>query len=539
MDVLRETVRSLDRNFLAQLDNTQQTIMTLTGKVYKGRNHSGEDLHLQNSEDNECVLEIRVLALTFREKPALALIFHNITERSTITLLEDNNNYKNRLLASVSHELRTPLNASINFIQAAIDDDKLPEDVRENLLLPSLASNRLLLSLINDILDFSQMSANKLRLVYENGDVKKTVDECINLIRLQAKRKGLSLDVKYDIETDSSDLCTDHNRLKQIILNLLSNAIKFTLEGRITVKVRLMYSLEYRKLLHVQVSDTGIGISEEDQQRLFQAFVKIDLGRRLALNSTGVGLGLMISNNLVQMLGPAERDASNPIKVTAELNKGSTFEFWIRDQDEPLAPEYLPLKGSIHSEDHAPLMNEHVEGLMQLPRLSSMRCDLLLGGSGSTNHLLTDGLTITTTKQPIVCSCPPILVVDDDVFNITVLQTVLNTIGYSSHSAYNGQQAIEKVLKRQGKACGDGCFSQYKLIFMDCNMPVLDGFDATKELKEMMKQKRISEIPIIGCTALVQPHERQRALNAGMSEVCTKPLDRKKMHSILRSFLTN
>ena len=535
--MLRETVRTLEESFISQLDGKQQTIMTLTGKVDRVRSYYGEESPNHRADDSECVLEIRVVALMFREKPALALIFHDITERNTIAMLEDNNNYKNRLLASVSHELRTPLNASINFIQSAIDDDKLPEDIRENFLLPSLASNRLLLSLINDILDFSQMSANKLRLVYETADVRKTVDDCVGLLKIQATRKGISLGVEYDIETDSSELCTDHNRLKQIILNLLSNAIKFTLEGGVTVKVKLMNSPEYKKLLHVQVSDTGIGISEEDQQRLFQAFVKIDLGKRLSINPSGVGLGLMISNSLVQILGLSDgfSTSDNIIRVNSELDKGSTFEFWIRDQGEPLSAAFPTTNKLTLPEDHAPIMNEYSEGFLQVPHQSFLKFDLTKRSFYNPFFSEFSGL-ISPTKRSDICNCPAILVVDDDVFNITVLQTILDTLGYPSHSAYNGQQAIHKVLDRQGKSCGFGCSGQYKLIFMDCNMPVLDGFDATRELRELMKQKRVSEIPIIGCTALVQSHERERAINAGMSEVCNKPLDREKINNIIKKF---
>ena len=510
--------------------------MSLTGKLNKNRDQFTDSSFLQDTANSNCVLEIRVIALTFREQPALALIFHDITERNTIAILEDNNNYKNRLLASVSHELRTPLNASINFIQAAIDDRKLPESIRENLLLPSLASNQLLLFLINDILDFSQMGENKLRLVYESADVKKTVDDCLNLVKIQAKRKELSLNVEYQIEPETSELCTDHNRLKQIILNLLSNAIKFTLEGGITVKARLTNSPEDRKLLHVQVSDTGIGISEADQQKLFQAFVKIDLGKRLSLNSTGVGLGLMISNNLAQMLGPAERGAGSSIKVKSELNKGSMFEFWIIDQDESSSPDYLSPNKSFHPEDHAQIMNEHIGSVIQLPHHSLLKLELRSKRSSYNPQMEATGV-ISLGKQTAACSCPQILVVDDDVFNITALQTILNGLGYSSQSAYNGQQAIKKVFERQEKNCGDGCHGQYRLIFMDCNMPVLDGFEATKELKRMIKQNIIPQICIIGCTALVQSHERQKALSAGMDECCTKPLNRTKIDKLLRTFL--
>ena len=271
-------------------------------------------------------LEIRILYMTFREKPALALIISDITQRNTIITLQDNNNYKNRLLASVSHELRTPLNASMNFTRMAIEDPSVPANIKDEYLTPSLISSQLLLYLINDILDFSQISANKLRLVYEKFDVRDSLEQCVNLIRMQASRKNLELEVDFQLKCKTSDFCTDHNRLKQIVLNLLSNAIKFTLSGKITIKAKLQYkqgsfselvTSTLRKQLHVSVQDTGIGMSPADQKKLFQAFEKIELGDRVALNSTGVGLGLFISNNLVMMLNqPSTMD--NHIRVESE-----------------------------------------------------------------------------------------------------------------------------------------------------------------------------------------------------------------------------
>ena len=118
------------------------------------------------NRNTSSLLEIRVMTLVFREQPALALIFHDVTERGIIEVLKYNNSYKDRLLASVAHELRTPLNASINLVQSAIDEHTISQKVKEELLIPSLDSNRLLLYLINDILDFSQMAANKLRLIF-------------------------------------------------------------------------------------------------------------------------------------------------------------------------------------------------------------------------------------------------------------------------------------------------------------------------------------------------------------------------------------
>ena len=510
------------------------TLAVITGK-FKYEDEEGE-MKLCKESNGEGALEIRVVPLYFRDKAALALIFHDITERSKISILEDNNDYKNRLLASVSHELRTPLNASINFIQAALDDPKLHERIKDNFLLPSLASNRLLLFLINDILDFSQMAANKLRLVYIRADVKKTVEECLNLIKLQAKSKQLSLDVEYQIETPTSEIYTDHNRLKQIILNLLSNAIKFTLEGGIKVRVKMLNSPEYSKILEVEVEDTGIGISEEDQERLFRAFEKIDLGTRISINSNGVGLGLVISNNLVQMLGSSELGHS--IKVTSQPNEGSVFSFCIVDN------EYLstPVEKLDQSVNYSPLMNEASE-ISNPSKCSLLRRSIdpfrKLPDLTPMPNIIVKPLTFLRETLPKgwKCNCPKVLIVDDDVFNITALNLILEKLGFVSDSAYNGEQAIRKIVQRQETPCSSNC-EQYQLVFMDCSMPILDGFEATKRLKAMMSTKSLPSIPIIGCTAFVQVQEKQRALESGMDVVCSKPLDRDQINTLVKKYLS-
>lgn len=537
--LLKYIARSLHPGVISSLDETQQThnIMVINGRV-EGRGQEvpmsdrlGEgDVIISTARSKEkggtTLLEIRVMTLIFREKPALALIFHDVTERSTIDMLEDNNNYKSRLLASVSHELRTPLNASINFIQSAIEDPKCDETIKENLLKPSLVSNRLLLHLINDILDFSQISANKLRLVFEQADIKKTIDDCLNLVSLQAKRKGISLSANYVIKSATSQISTDHNRLKQIVLNLLSNAIKFTLEGGIKVSVTLTDSEEYSKVLSVEVSDTGIGISDENQKRLFQAYEKIELGKRVALNSTGVGLGLVISNNLVQMLGPADNIQS--MKFQSKIGHGSKFSFTIVEKTS--LDDYAPFGKINASADHNRLMEElsHCE-------TQAKSCFVVPKFESVNNTFTKNKLEISPETRRIECNCPSILVVDDDVFNITALEMILGKFGIVCSSAFNGQQAINKIRERERNMCMNGC-GQFKLVFMDCNMPILDGFEATTQLKELMKRGEIERIPIIGCTALVQETERRRAIECGMDECCSKPVDRDRISHILKTF---
>ena len=526
--------------------------MQVTGTV---ENHAFSEENLNKS--NEFLLEIKVMLTVFKEKPSLVLVFSDITERNLVTVLQENNNYKDRLLASVSHELRTPLNASINFTQSAIEHPTLADlpDVRDNYLLPALRSNQLLLHLINDILDFSQMSANKLRLVFENRNVEATIEECMSLVQIQATRKGLEISSEFVSEDEKIEFCTDHNRLKQIILNLLSNALKFTLKGSIRLSARISYFLppsaqlinvdqpssskKYR-VLHVTVSDTGIGISEEDKRKLFKAFEKIELGDKISINSQGVGLGLVISNNLVLTLGPPEQN--NGMKVESSENQGSTFSFWIIDQHENSDQKLSYLIS--HSENNCSEMDEHysysadrMETLSYLVPIKSM--DQLKTGLFQVNTdigmPLQSNIIVAETR-----SCPIILIVDDDIFNITALQLILNQLGYSCDTAYNGQQAIEKVLERESENCGRNSMTksiQYKLIFMDWSMPVMDGLEATRILKEKMKNEEIENISIVACTAFVTDKEKACATEYGVDAYCIKPLSKDGVRNIVKKYV--
>lgn len=521
-------------NFTKNIEKTNSqelhsgNLMVLTG-------NTGESAGSESPTES-CVLEIKIMYTIFKEKPALALIFSDITERNLVTVLQENNSYKDRLLASVSHELRTPLNASINFTTAAIEHPDLSKstDVRENYLLPALRSNQLLLHLINDILDFSQMSANKLRLVYDTCNVGETLDECMNLIKIQATKKGIKLLTTYEFEDDKPDFCTDHNRLKQIVMNLLSNSLKFTLKGVIQLSAKIESDLDIGgRILKISVKDSGIGISDANKQKLFKAFEKIELGDRKSLNSQGVGLGLVISNNLVLMLSPTLQN--NGIKVDSEVNKGATFSFWIVEQ---ALNQETNLIG-YQSEDLNSQMDEH---LRDSERADTDNNLLPRQADYSLNQLTEKIPFVTVTSQPtdriqFQAQQTHILVVDDDVFNISALEMVLGKLGFTCDTAYNGEQAIHMVQKKNQEFRSGKWESQYRLIFMDCNMPIMDGFEASRILKTMVKSGELEPIAIVACTAFTSEKEKQRAVEVGMDGYCIKPMNKEKVSEFVKKYL--
>ena len=468
----------------------------------------------------------------FREKPALALIFSDITERNLVTVLQESDNYKNRLLASVSHELRTPLNASINFTMAAIDHPELANasEVREKHLLPALRSNQLLLHLINDIIDFSQMSTSKLKPVYENCNVVSTLDECINLVKLQAARKGLKISKEHQFDSKKIDFCTDHNRLKQIILNLLSNALKFTLKGEIQLIAKITKPQMFgERVLEVAVVDSGIGMSEKTLQRLEKAFQKAGNGDRLPFDSDGTGLGLIISNSLVLMLGP-EQD--HGIRIQSNLDQGSRFSFSIIDQ----AFTQELNQTVVQSEDLNSQMEEHPHEFERLETLSNLLPRRTIDTINMARERTTPAITfplMTQTMNSQSFRHPQILIVDDDIFNISALEMILGKLNYSNDTAYNGAEAVQLVSERNLEAQMKRA-SQYKLIFMDCSMPIMDGFEASAILKNKMKTGEIDEIVIIACTAFISEKDRQRLNDIGVDGFCIKPLKPERIAEIVK-----
>mgnify|MGYP000937290318 CR=1 FL=1 len=510
-----------------------------------------------NNPSNKKHFSIKFTTSLFMDKQVMVINITDTTDRDSLIAAEASNEYKTRLLSSVSHELRTPLNGSINFIEQTISESTVSDTVKSKWLIPALRCNRLLLFLVNDILDFSQMHAGKLRLVFETKSVVETAMECIELLEIQAQKKQIGLKLQNNLRKKDETLRTDHNRLKQVILNLLSNAVKFTFHGGVTlildevvITQPQLLSLSYDnnssgslvRGIKVTCQDSGIGINSENQKKLFQSFEKLDLGKHdLRMNATGAGLGLVISNNIVQRLNPEEvtgREAE-VIKFKSKENEGTSFFFTVYNRGPGNSLAYKHLQ-SIQDDDSpaatfsdAGMGHKNTEQLMrtlpikQTTSRTSRQIDSLLSRfSIRTSHKSIDfGLTCNLLNSPTIkCDCPKILIVDDDPFNLTALDQILSKFKISCTWAFNGKQAIEKMKSRQRNLCSSSCH-QYKAMFLDCQMPILDGFETSKIVKKMIKNGEIDEVKIIACTAFVQKSDEARAREAGMDDFCTKPIN--------------
>ena len=468
-----------------------------------------------NSNGDKKTFEIKFSVKNFDHTASYLMIFSDITERVNVTTLKETINYKNQLLASVSHELRTPLNGNINFIQSAIDDPLTTQTCRERLLIPALRSAKYLLTLINDILDFSQMNASHLRLVPVKKSLVGTIKEAMSLIELQALRKKLYLKLVVPSPQWDTQITTDHNRLLQIIANLLSNALKFTVQGGITVHVKPESKVRYQ----ITVEDTGIGIKEEDKEKIFKQYGKIDHGKNNTLNAQGVGLGLIISDALARKLATTIDSEGPGISFESEFGKGAKFFFTIIDQEEPLSSSRTTL-----SSERLTIPTElHTEQSI----LRRVAKDFTLKQSAI--------LEYTMRNSTIPCTCPQILVADDDAFNQASLEAIMQSLKLQVESCYNGEEVLSKLRERDEKICSPSC-QPFKMIFLDVNMRVMDGIECTKRLKKLFEENPEMKCPIIGCSGHVDEKDKKKALTAGMDDYCTKPISKAKIMELLKKY---
>jgi signal transduction histidine kinase/CheY-like chemotaxis protein len=513
-----------------------------------------------SSEDVKKSIELKISLAKFYGEDCMIFICRDTTERDVIANLEDNNQFKDRLLASVSHELRTPLNGHLNLIELAADSSKVPEEIKTEYLIPALRCGKLLMHTISDLLDYSHINNQALKMHYTVEDIKKTTARCIQLIELQARQKSLVLNVTFGSDVPEK-FCTDHNRFSQVLLNLLHNAVKFTYSGSIDVIIDRVCQIAGPQCLEIQVKDTGIGIKEKQLKLLFDTDAHIPLakstGKADEPQSGGIGLGLHISHHLAKFLSNMR---TGGITVETIYGKGSNFKFILEDKsDHSLLtvgtfPELVFADGGVMAKEQLKSVcdiSEHDDELAircPLIQFSPPAHTLTSISCKSKNRRRTNYMTLTNSHggrpssssqeeetKLAECRCNKILVVDDDCFNILAVQAILKQLKISCDTAYNGEDAINRVIHRSQSTCSGAC-SSYKVILMDCAMPIMDGFEATKHLKGLMSADEIPHIPIVGCTAFTAAEKVDYGLSVGMVEFIFKPLSKAKVEGVLEKY---
>lgn len=439
------------------------------------------DLHLNHLE---ALVEVRTAALT-RE---IAERRHTEQELLKARLAADKaSRAKSAFLANMSHEIRTPMNGVLGMCQLLLETPLSPHqrDLAETLA----TSSEVLLALLNDVLDISKIEANRLELDVAPFALDSLILESVRLLEPKAASAGLQLIADIHPETAGPWL-GDAVRLRQVILNLLSNALKFTPQGSVTLSVQPVSqpspnSPHSPKHPHLQftVTDTGIGIAPNDLPHLFTSFVQADasITRRFG----GTGLGLAICKRLVELMGGSITAQSSP-------GQGSTFTFHIPLQPAPIiqSPPTLPPPVSTpHPHQHPP---------------SPPPSPLPLGD-----------------RHP----SPRLLVVEDNAVNRKVALLHLQRLGLNADIATNGLEALEAFQTRP-----------YQLILMDCQMPEMDGFSATRLIRasETTSSQRI---PIVAMTAGTLTGDRECCFAAGMDDYLTKPVRKSDLQAVLQRHL--
>lgn len=390
------------------------------------------------------------------------------------------NEEKGIFLATMSHEIRTPMNGMLGMLEL-LSLSQL-DGGQHTTLKVIRESGRSLIRIIDDILDFSKMEALKLEIEPEVISLKDLVEDFHSLYAGNASSKGLTITCRVDPAL-SPAVMVDPFRLRQILNNLVSNAIKFTAHGRIDIEADLIERSETQEKVRVSVKDTGIGISEEDQLRLFQPFAQAELST--ARRYGGSGLGLAICRRLADLMG-------GTIGISSEPGKGTTMTL------ELLLPVANP-------------------DLLPVPEPATSAPSLLVGDGARRAH---PSVAQAAAEGTLV------LLADDHPTNRTLLLRQVNLLGYAAECARDGVEAL--ALWESGR---------FKLLLTDCNMPEMDGYELTRAIRAREAATGARRLPIVACTANALAGEIEICLNAGMDDYLAKPVELKNLRLKLERWL--
>ena len=371
---------------------------------------------------------------------------------------EKANAAKSDFLANMSHELRTPLNSILGMMQI-LKPEKLDKDLQETFSLIKISS-KTLLEIVNDVLDLSKIEAGEIYLESLPFDAIHTIRHTVRTMDALAREK--KLDLVYTEERHALFCLGDELRFSRIISNLLSNAIRYTEEGKVEVRVKVSEDASSSNAtIHCEIEDTGVGISEEKIDKIFDKFTQADT--TVTRKFGGTGLGLTITKELIELM-------HGKIGVRSEIGKGSTFWFEI----------------PYETTDHLPEIKENIRSIQ-------------------TDVIRTDVTPISKAR---------ILIAEDHAMNQMFMKKLFSRLGVESYFlAVNGKEVVRQVET-----------GNYDVVLMDCHMPEMNGYDATRAIRALPDPIK-GDIPIIAMTANAMPEDEAKCLEIGMDAYIPKPVD--------------
>ena len=542
----------------------------------------------KNKEISQETLKDIALVFNKNQQEELQRLIHDgnidYIYKFLIKAILDANQTKDLFLASMSHEIRTPLNGILGFTQLLKKSDATEEQTEFISVIEKSSEN--LLTIVNDILDLSKIKAQKIELESIEFDPIDSFEVCIESYAAKAAEEDIDFNLFVD-PTLPTLLQGDPTKISQVILNLVSNAMKFTSKnGEVNVNIEKMFESRDEVQVKFEVSDTGIGITKEQKRKIFEAFSQADVSTSREYG--GTGLGLSISGKFVELMG-------GKLSIWSVKDEGSTFYFTLslkkpksatRRQVADLSTYRIGILNSHMDTEY--MINENLDtyiaytgaevvhytdesllalkGSPQLPDILFLDHKFRLRGGEiepfldfdtkivvmstgdqkrslkryrssidkilykpinftKTLKILTNKVESSESERKIIFENLHVLVAEDNIINQKLLLNVLHRLGVEVSIANNGKEALESRIKHT-----------YDMIFMDIEMPVMGGMEATGQILTYERKHDKKHIPIVALTANALSGDREKYMGAGMDDYLSKPIDLDALNELLERY---